>query len=92
MIDGRSVGGADPGDLQCHGSDPLVPVSFTTNPISVAVSRGTHVVTVSETFCGGDSTFHTAVATRSVGVGESSPPSAQPPTPSPVNTRVGVTG
>lgn len=92
VIDGKSVGGADPGDLQCHGSDPLVSVSYTTHPISVSVSRGTHVITVSETYCGGDSVFHKTVATRSEVVGRSSRPTSQPPTPSPITTRVGVTG
>ncbi len=89
LVDGQDVGGADPGDLTCDAKNPLVFVQFSEGSVSISVTTGQHTVKVVNTFCGTDWTFHTATASRAVVVG---PIAAQPPTPSPVTTRVGVTG
>lgn len=89
IIDGKQVGGADPGDLQCATSDPLVAVQVRRNPIATRVNPGQHRVTISESFCGDTGASLTSTVSRTVNIGTGP---SQPPTPSPTITHLGVTG
>ncbi|XAS77076.1 hypothetical protein V3G39_03285 [Dermatophilaceae bacterium Sec6.4] len=92
LVDGKVVGGADAGSLQCTQSDPLVAVRVRRDPITTSVSPGQHVVTITQSFCGVTDLFLTSKISRTVTVGSKQQGPSQPPTPSAPTTHLGVTG